>query len=42
MAFESMMSVQGRWRKIDGSNRLPEVIRGIAFVDGTGQMESAA
>jgi len=37
-----MMSAQGRWRKLDGSNRLPEVILGIAFVDGVGQIEIAA
>jgi len=42
MAFKLMISAQGRWRKLDGSNRLPEVILGIAFVDGVRQIEIAA
>jgi len=41
MAFGLMMSARGRWREIDGSKRLPEVIRGIAFADGVGQMKTA-
>jgi len=41
MAFKLMMSAQGGWRKLDGSNRLPEVILGIALVDGIRQMEIA-
>ena len=26
MAFKLMMSAQGKWRKLDGQNRLPEII----------------
>ena len=42
MAFKLMMSAQGKWRKLDGSNRMPEIIQGIAFVDGIKQIQSAA
>ena len=42
MAFKLMMSAQGKWRKLDGSNRMPEIIQGIAFVDGLKQLQTAA
>lgn len=42
MAFKLMMSAQGKWRKLDGSNRMPEIIQGIAFVDGIKQIQTAA
>ncbi len=29
MAFKLMMSAQKKWRKLDGQNRLSEIIRGI-------------
>ena len=29
MAFKLMMSAQGKWRKLDGQNRLPEIIQGV-------------
>lgn len=29
MAFRLMMSAQSKWRKLDGANRLPEIIRGL-------------
>jgi putative transposase len=31
MAFKLMMSAQNKWRKLDGANRMPEIIEGIAF-----------
>jgi hypothetical protein len=34
MAFRLMMSAPGKWRKLDGANRLPEVVQGIALKDG--------
>lgn len=37
-----MLSAQGEWRKLDGSNRMPEIIQGSAFVDGIKQMQAAA
>ena len=42
MAFKLMMSAQEKWRKLDGSNRMPEIIQGIAFVDGIKQRQTAA
>jgi transposase-like protein len=42
MAFKLMMSAQGKWRKLNGANRLPEIIQGIAFVDGIKQSQTAA
>ena len=33
MAFKLMMSAQAKWWKLDGSNRMPEIVQGIAFVD---------
>ena len=42
MAFKLMMSAQGKWRKLDGANRMPEIIQGIAFKDGIKQTQQAA
>ena len=42
MAFKLMMSAQGKWRKLDGSNRMPEIIQGIAFANGIKQFKPAA
>ncbi len=42
MAFQLMMSAQSKWRKLDGANRLPEIIQGIAFEDGIKQLPTAA
>ena len=42
MAFKLMMSAQNKWRKLDGSNRMPEIIQGIAFGDGLKQLQPAA
>lgn len=42
MAFKLMMSAQGKWRKLDGANRMPEIIQGIAFIDGIKQLHHAA
>ena len=42
MAFRLMMSAQAKWRKLDGRNRLPEVISGVEFRDGIRQLQSAA
>jgi hypothetical protein len=37
-----MMSAQQKWRKLDGQNRLPEVISGVEFRDGVRQLPTAA
>jgi putative transposase len=42
MAYRLMMSAQNKWRKLDGQNRLPEVISGVAFRDGIRQLQTAA
>jgi transposase-like protein len=42
MAFKLMMSAQARWRKLDGRNRMPELIEGVAFHDGIVQLHKAA
>lgn len=42
MAYKLMMSAQSKWRKLDGANRMPEIIEGIAFKDGIKQLQNAA
>ncbi len=42
MAFKLMMTAQKRLRKLDGQNRLPEIIQGIKFRDGISQLQTAA
>ena len=42
MAFKLMMSAQSKWRKLDGASRMPEIIEGIAFIDGIKQVQNAA
>lgn len=42
MAFKLMMSAKAKWRKLDGTNRLPELIQGVAFSDGIAQLQRAA
>jgi len=42
MAFKLMMSAQNKWRKLDGANRLPEIIQRVEFKDGIKQINKAA
>ena len=42
MTFKLMMSAQAKWRKLDGRNRLPEVIDGVEFRDGVRHLQTAA
>ena len=42
MAFRLMNAAQGKWRKLDGRNWLPEIILGIEFRDGLRQLQTAA
>ena len=42
MVFRLMMSAKKKWRKLDGQNRLPEIIQGIKFRDGIRQLQTAA
>ncbi|MCC6864157.1 MAG: IS256 family transposase, partial [Rhodobacteraceae bacterium] len=39
MAFRLMISAQDKWRKLDGANRLPEIVQGIEFRDGIKQLQ---
>lgn len=38
MAFKLMMSAMKKWRKLDGQNRLPEIIRESECRDGIRQL----
>ena len=42
MVFKLMMSAKKKWRKLSGTNRLPEVIQGVEFKDGIKQIQNAA
>ena len=42
MAFKLMMSAQGRWGKLSGSNRMPEIIKGVEFVNEISQNQNIA
>ncbi|SLN69600.1 Transposase, Mutator family [Aquimixticola soesokkakensis] len=42
MAFRLMMSAQTKWRKLDGRNRMPEVINGVEFRDDVRHIQAAA
>lgn len=42
MAFKLMISAQGKWQKLNGAARMPEIIKGIAFIDGIKQIQTAA
>ena len=42
MTFKLLMSAKRKWRKLDGANRIPEIIEGVAFKDGIKQESIAA
>jgi putative transposase len=42
MVFKLMQSAQKRWRTLNGSERIPDVIQGIPFVNGEKQPKVAA
>lgn len=42
MVFKLCQSAQTKWRKLNGSNHLAEIIRGVKFVDGERQDRAAA
>ena len=42
MVFKLMQSAQKKWRLLNGSNRLPDVLVGIQFTDGIHPKEAAA
>jgi transposase-like protein len=42
MVFKLMMSAKKKWRKLSGTNQLPEVIQGVEFKEGIKQLQNAA
>ena len=42
MTRQLMLSAKTKWRKLDGQNRLPEIIEGIEFRDGIKHETKAA
>jgi transposase-like protein len=42
MTYKLMVSAKKKWRKLDGANRLPEIINGVRFQDGIKQHKHAA
>lgn len=42
MIYRLALSAKKKWRRLDGPNRLPEIIRGVVFKDGICQKENAA
>ena len=34
MTHQLKLSARKKWRKLDGQNRLPEIIQGVEFRDG--------
>lgn len=42
MVFKLLLSARRKWRKLDGSNHLAEVIQGVTFKDGIKQIQHAA
>ncbi len=42
MTFKLILSAKHKWRKLDGSNQLAEVIQGVPFKDGKKQTQCAA
>ena len=42
MVFKLLLSANRKWRKLDGSNHLAEVIQGVTFKDRIKQIQNAA
>ena len=42
MVFKLLLSARRKWRRLDGSNHLAEVIQGVTFKDGIKQIKNAA
>lgn len=41
-AFKPMIAAQGKWRKLNGRHRLPEIIQRVEFRDSLRQLQTAA
>ncbi len=42
MVFKLLLSARKKWRRLDGSNHLAEVIQGVSFKDGIKQIQHSA
>ena len=42
MVFKLLLSARRKWRRLDGSNHLAELIQGVIFKDGIKQIQHAA
>ena len=42
MVFKLILSAKTKWRRLDGSKRLAEIIEGVEFKDGIKQIKHAA
>ena len=42
MVFKLLLSARKKWRRLDGSDHLAEVIKGVTFKDGIKQIQNAA
>ena len=42
MVFKLLLSARQKWRRLNGSNHLAEVIQGVTFKDGIKQIQHAA
>ena len=42
MVCKLILSARAKWRKLDGSNQLAEIIEGVPFKDGIKQIKHAA
>jgi hypothetical protein len=42
MTFKLILSAREKWRKLDGSDHLAELIKGVPFKDGTKHIKHAA
>ena len=42
MTFKLILSAKRKWRKLNGANQLPELIRGVPFKDGIKLIKNAA
>ena len=42
MVFKLLLTAHRKWHKLDGSNHLAELIRGVTFKDGLKQIQHAA
>ena len=42
MVFKLLLSARRKWRRLDGSNHLTEVVQGVKFNDGIKRIQNAA